>query len=147
MCNHKNFVHPVVPYRYCSYLALCNPKQFYRLGLSSIVRFHFKGGIKFRKLKENEKSLKIHSQNKTKQLVFETPYVTAPVYALAQLTGWRSPIFISEDTHRSLRILTAVRGTESRLKEPTTDQHSANFEPPPSSQMTFCVSGNAVGLK
>ena len=62
----------------------------------------------------------MHSPNKTKPLVTETPYLTVPAYAVAQLTGWRSPIIINEVTPRSLRILTAVRGTESSMKEPTT---------------------------
>jgi hypothetical protein len=72
----------------------------------------------------------MHSQNKTKQLVPETPYVTAPVYAVAQLAGRRSPIIISEVSPRSLRIPTAVRGTESSLNEPTTD-------------LTFCKLGDS----
>jgi len=44
-----------------------------------------------------------------------------PVYAVAQLTGGRSLIITSEVTPRFLRILTAVRGTESSLNEATTD--------------------------
>jgi len=63
----------------------------------------------------------VHSQNKTKQLVTEIPHVTVPFYAMAQLSRWRSPIIISEVTRRSLRIRTAVRGTESSLNESKTD--------------------------
>ena len=44
------------------------------------------------------------------------------IHAMARLTGWEFPLLvIVEVTSRSLRILPAVRRTESSPKEPTTN--------------------------